>query len=117
MNRVAERAGFEPAVVLGSDTLPPVDFESTALDQARPPLRYSRSYPISRPMTVYEAIVMQAMLESTDDLMMGLSCRCGCGGRPCTDHYIPCFGASQITGPLPDFSGDESRYWDDEDDA
>lgn len=40
--RVAERAGFEPAGVLTSEGVPPVDSQSTALSQTRPPLRYSR---------------------------------------------------------------------------
>lgn len=40
MYRVAERAGFEPAGVLSSKGVPPVDSESTALNLARPPLRY-----------------------------------------------------------------------------
>lgn len=46
--RVAEREGFEPSGVLTSQGVPPVDFESTALNQTRPPLRCSRSFPVFR---------------------------------------------------------------------
>lgn len=34
-------------------------------------------------------LVMLAIVDCTDDLMLGLACRCGCGGLPVTDHYLP----------------------------
>lgn len=39
-------------------------------------------------MTLFD-LVTKAVAESTDDLMMGLRCRCGCNGVPATDHYMP----------------------------